>query len=73
MMAGSILVPIMAGFGLKDNVQADMPVANIHFATMRLDQLTSGKEDHPGMLTEVLVAILNEFCSGGVESSSNVK
>ncbi len=65
-VVGSFLVPVMVVFGLEDNVQADIPVANIHLAPVRFDQLAGGKEDHAGMVTEVLVAVIDEFCTGGL-------
>jgi len=48
-------------FALEHDVQADLPVANIHIPLMRFDDLAGGKENDAGMVAQVLVAVLNEF------------
>ncbi len=60
-MVGGVLVPVMVVFALENDVQADLPVADIHIPLVRFDELAGGKENDAGMVAQVLVAVLDEF------------
>jgi len=64
-VVGGLLVLVMAVFVLEHDVQADLPVANIYIPFVRFDELAGGEGNNAGMVAQVLVAVLDEFCSGG--------
>ena len=56
-----MLVLVVVVFALEDDVQADLPVADIHIPLVRFDNLTGGEENDAGMVAQVLVAVLDKF------------
>lgn len=60
------MILIVVVFALKNDVQTDVPVTNIYITFVCLDTFAGGKKDDAGMLTKVLVAILDELCPGGL-------
>jgi hypothetical protein len=65
-MVGGFLILIVKVFTLKNNMQTDVPVANVDVTFVCLDPFTGGKKDNAGMFTQVLVAILDELCPGSL-------
>ena len=60
-MVRGVLVPVVAVFVLEYDVQADLPVANVHIPFVRFDNHAGGEENDAGMITQVLVAVFDEF------------
>ena len=75
-MVGSFLILIVVVFALEDNMQANVPVADVDVAFVRFNQFTGGKKDDAGMFTQVFVAVFHELCLGGfgviVEGEVNI-
>jgi hypothetical protein len=61
-VVGGVLVLVVVVFIFENDVQADLPVANVHIPLVRFDNLACGKVNDAGMVAQVFVAVLDEFC-----------